>query len=60
MLPECQNRLNHALIGTPQPLLPSAPPAEELGPAQDNIRSTHWIGDNKLLLVSYIDKPNVE
>lgn len=38
---------------------PDAPPTE-MGPAPDNIRSTHWIGDNKLLLVSYIDKPNVD
>lgn len=39
--------------------LPAACRAE-MGPAPDNIRSTHWIGDNNLLLVSYIDKPNVE
>ena len=36
------------------------PPAAELSKAQDNIRVTHWIGDNQLLLVSYLDKPNVE
>lgn len=38
---------------------PEAAP-QEMGPAPDNIRSTHWIGDNNLLLVSYIDKPNVD
>lgn len=38
---------------------PPLPPAE-LGPAPDSIRATHWAGDNQLLLVSYLDKPNVE
>ncbi|KAL4419533.1 hypothetical protein ABPG77_005764 [Micractinium sp. CCAP 211/92] len=38
---------------------PDAAP-QEMGPAHDNIRITHWIGDNNLLLVSYIDKPNVD
>ena len=39
---------------------PVAPPAAEFGPAPDNIRCTHWIADNQLLLVSYLDKPNIE
>ena len=39
---------------------PRAAPCAEFGPAPDNIRVTHWIGDNQLLLVSYLDKPNVE
>ena len=34
--------------------------AAEFGKTPDNIRCTHWIGDNRLLLVSYLDKPNVE
>ena len=34
--------------------------AAEFSKAHDNIRCTHWIGDNRLLLVSYLDKPNVE
>lgn len=38
---------------------PDAAPTE-LSKAQDNIRVTHWIGDNQLLLVSYLDKPNVD
>jgi WD40 repeat protein len=45
-----------ALSGAPS----NASRPAEMGPTHDNIRSTHWIGDNKLLLVSYIDKPNVE
>ena len=38
---------------------PDAPPTE-FAPAPDNIRTTNWIHDNTLLLVSYLDKPNVE
>jgi len=31
-----------------------------LPPAPDNIRCMAWVHDNALLLVSYLDKPNVE
>lgn len=48
------------LLGRPPAPGCLLPRRAELGPAPDNIRITHWIGDNNLLLVSYIDKPNVE
>ena len=38
---------------------PDAPPSE-LAPAPDNIRTTNWTADNSLLLVSYLDRPNIE
>ncbi|KAL4855971.1 Serine-threonine kinase receptor-associated protein [Chlorella vulgaris] len=38
---------------------PDAAPME-LSKAHDNIRVTHWVADNKQLLVSYLDKPNVD
>lgn len=38
---------------------PEAPPAE-LAPAPDALRCTAWVHDNTCLLVSYLDKPNVE
>eukprot|EP00887_Chlorella_sp_A99_P003732 scaffold7.g3732.t1 len=38
---------------------PDAAPAL-LDPAPDNVRTTNWIADNALLLVSYLNKPNVD
>jgi hypothetical protein len=53
-IPQC-----HKLFDVCLPLLPHSP-LPEFSKAIDNIRVTHWIGDNQLLLVSYLDKPNVE
>jgi hypothetical protein len=41
------------------PPCPRSPPPE-FGKARDNIRCTHWVGDNNLLLVSYLDQPGME